>query len=30
MKKKIIDIDNIKWYKDISFDKNSYFSSYKV
>ena len=29
MKKKIIDIDNIKWYKDISFDKNSYFSSYK-
>ncbi len=29
MKKKIIDINNIKWYKDISFDKNSYFSSYK-
>ncbi len=31
MKKKIIDIDNLKWFqdKDITFDKNSYFSSYK-
>jgi hypothetical protein len=31
MKKKIIDINNLKWFqdKDITFDKNSYFSSYK-